>query len=96
MRLSTRLWTTALWIALSQQSGFTSPNYVPSYGPGQYQSNTVWYVGETKEDVYVIIDVDGLDNYTVALWQQNLAGGATLGPVVNGEWIPGWNGLLSP
>ncbi|KAI3394659.1 hypothetical protein diail_2469 [Diaporthe ilicicola] len=75
-----------LWVTLSHQSGFTSPNYVVSYGSGQYESNALWYVGQTKEVVYDISDIDGLNTYTVALWQQSVAGGgATLGPVVNSE-----------
>ncbi|KAG8164281.1 hypothetical protein KVR01_006199 [Diaporthe batatas] len=79
------------YAALTHQSGFSSPNYVVSYGPGQYQSNVLWYVGETKEVVYDISDVvDGLETYTIALWQQSMAGGgANLGPVVNSE--PSWS-----
>lgn len=83
-------------INLSQQSGFTSPNYVVKYGTGQYESNVLWYVGETRDVVYDISDVAGLDTYTVALWQQSiLGGGAILGPVVNSKsknvWLP-WAG----
>lgn len=81
------------FVTLSHQSGFTSPNYVVSYGPGQYQSNVLWYVGETKDVVYDISDVDGFDTYTIALWQQSMAGGgATVGPVVNSKSILGSSG----
>lgn len=80
----------SLFVALSHQSGFTSPNYVVAYGPGQYQSNVLWYVGQTKDVIYDISDVDGFDTYTIALWQQSMAGGgATLGPVVNSQSILG-------
>jgi hypothetical protein len=77
------------FVTLSHQTGFTSPNYVVSYGPGQYQSNVLWHVGEKKDIVYDIRDVSGLDTYTIALWQQSKAGGgATLGPVVKSKPTP--------
>lgn len=76
-------------VTLSHQSGFTSPNYVVKYGTGQYESNVLWYVGEMKDVVYDISDIAGLETYTVALWQQSIAGGgAILGPVVNSRPMP--------
>lgn len=84
MILYLNLMTVILWAALSEQSGFTSPNFVTPYGSGAYENVVVWYVGQTKEVVYQIIDIDGLDNYTIALWQQSISGGSALqGPVVN-------------
>ena len=74
------------WATITHQSGFSNPNYVVAYGTGKYESNTVWYVGQTKEVVYDISDMDGVENYTIALWQQAITeNGATLGPVVNSK-----------
>ncbi|ROV87585.1 hypothetical protein VMCG_10614 [Cytospora schulzeri] len=78
-----------LWICVAHQSGFTSPNYIAAYGYGDFESNVVWYVGQNREVVYDISDIDGLENYTIALWQQSIiGGGATLGPVVNSTTLP--------
>lgn len=74
----------ALGAAVSRQSGFSGPNFVQPYGSGAFKNVVGWYVGQTKEVIYDITDVSGLDEYTVALWQQDISGGsATLGPVVN-------------
>lgn len=87
MILITPLLAILLWAAATQQSGFTSPNFVTPYGSGSFENVVVWYVGQVKEVIYDITDVTGLDNYTIALWQQNQNGGAaTLGPVVNSKW----------
>ncbi|KAG6354674.1 hypothetical protein INS49_004692 [Diaporthe citri] len=78
-----------LCITLSHQSGFSSPDYVVKYATGQYESNVLWYVGETRDVVYDISDLDGFDTYTVALWQQSVTGGgAVLGPVANSMALP--------
>lgn len=76
----------SLWVRVAHQSGFTSPDYMAAYGHGAFQSNVVWHIGQDREVVYDISDIDGMDNYTVALWQQSIiGGGATLGPVVNSK-----------
>lgn len=78
-----------LWAGVTHQAGFSSPDYVAAYGYGSFESNVVWYVGQTREVVYDISDIDGLENYTIALWQQSIiGGGATLGPVVNSTTLP--------
>lgn len=75
-----------LWLAeLSQQSGFSSPDFVTPYGSGAYENVIVWYVGQTKKVTYDISGT-GLEDYTIALWQQSVSGGgASLGPVVNSK-----------
>lgn len=65
-----------LWAAITQQSGFTSPNFVTPYGSGSFDNVVVWYVGQVKEVIYDVTDIAGLDNYTIALWQQDTNGGA--------------------
>lgn len=75
---------------VSRQSGFSSPNFVQPYGSGAFENVVVWYVGQTKQVIYDVTDVSGLDEYTVALWQQDTGAGgsATLGPVINSEsWV---------
>lgn len=75
-----------LFSAASLETGFSSPNFVTPYGSGAYENVVVWYVGQTKEATYDISGT-GLENYTVALWQQDIAGGgATAGPVVNSRF----------
>lgn len=72
-----------LFSTASLETGFSSPNFVTPYGSGAYENVVVWYVGQTKEVAYDISGT-GLQDYTVALWQQDVAGGgATAGPVVN-------------
>lgn len=74
--------TVLLLVGLSRQSGFSSPNFVTPYGSGAYENTIVWYVGQTETVTYDISDT-GLEDYTIALWQQSVGGGgATQGPVV--------------
>lgn len=76
------LLTSTLFAAVTHQ-GFSSPSYVVSYGPGGFESNVVWYVGQSNEIAYDISGIDGLEGYTIALWQQSMAGAsASQGPVV--------------
>lgn len=85
--------TLLLLVRDSQQSAFSSPAYVTAYGPGQYQSNDVYYLGQTKDIVYNVAGM-GLEDYTVALWQQALGRASALeGPVVNSRSL--FLGLLS-
>lgn len=78
--------TSALWPAVTHQRGFTSPHYVVSYGSGGFESNMVWYVGQTNEVVYNISDVDVV-NYTIALWQQSIdQKSAHKGPAIESKW----------
>lgn len=78
----------ALWPVVTRQAGFSSPYYVTAYGHGGFMSNVVWYVGDTKEVVYNISGVDGLSNYTIALWQQSLHGASAMkGPVIESKWF---------
>lgn len=86
MILSLPILPIVLWAAVTLQSGFSSPDFVTPYGSGAFQNVVVWYVGQSKEVAYSIADLSGLDNYTIALWQQATDGGAaTLGPVVNSK-----------
>lgn len=64
----------SLWAAASQQSGFSNPEYVAADGSGTFDDVQVWYVGQNKE---IVCDISGtgLENYTVALWQQKTSGG---------------------
>lgn len=74
--------TVLLLAGLSHQSGFSSPDFVTPYGSGAYENTVVWYVGQTKTVTYDISGT-GLEDYTIALWQQSVGGGgATQGPVV--------------
>lgn len=76
----------ALWAALSRQAAFSNPNYVQPYGSGRYENVDVWYVGQSQEVTYDITDISGLNEYTIALWQQDLSrSSANIGPVVNSE-----------
>lgn len=80
--------TLALWPVVTHQASFSSPNYMAAYGPGAYESNVVWYVGKTKEVVYDISDMNGLSNYTIALWQQSLyEQSANLGSAIESKWL---------
>lgn len=72
-----------LFASISQQSGFSNPNFVTPYGSGLYDNVVVWYIGQTERIVYDLSGTE-LDDYTVALWQQDInGGGASEGPVVN-------------
>ncbi|KAJ4386329.1 hypothetical protein N0V93_009223 [Gnomoniopsis smithogilvyi] len=92
-----------LLVDISQESGFSNPDFVTPYGPGTYENVVVWYIGQTKTIKYDISGT-GLEDYTIALWQQSVdGGGATLGPVVNSvalpvvsdsfEWVVALNGF---
>lgn len=56
---------------------FNPPNTDPD-DPG-YADDPIWTIGETKTIQFTTT----YSNYTIALWQQTLAGGsATLGPII--------------
>lgn len=48
----------------------------------------VWYVGQAREVVYDISELDNMINYTIGLWQQSLsANTAHLGPVIESKFF---------
>lgn len=57
---------------------FFNPPNTDASDPG-YENDPVWKIGETKTIQFTTT----YSNYTIALWQQTLAGGsATLGPII--------------
>lgn len=68
----------------SARAGFLSPSFTVAYGPGRFQSNQVYTVGEMQEIRFDVSDFSEYENYSLQIWQQAVhVGDANDGPILS-------------